>query len=255
MFKSVLVLDLDSIHCNEVAASLYSHGFRVMRCDSIVNLEAVLKGTWDLILTEWEFYQLSGASLISHLRPERQPVMVFSNRDTGSIAAEAMQAGAKGVFSKHSRAELVEEVERQLNGSPTAQSWAEDNWSILVVDDSVTMRRFVRMSLEEGLPGARMLEAEDGRTALKVLTGSRVDLIVTDLQMPGMDGHSFVQLLRRNGTLKRKPVMVVTAADDEALLRLVAEDGYSALIRKPAEPQALVATARRLMGSQAALRS
>ena len=69
-----------------------------------------------------------------------------------------------------------------------------------------------------------------------------------------MDGQSFVQLLRRNGTLKRKPVMVVTAAEDEQLLQQVTEDQFSELIRRPAQPEALVAAARRLMGSQAAVR-
>lgn len=252
MYKSVLLLDLDMIHANEVAASLYSRGMRVMRCDSVVGLNAALKGSWDLVLTEWDFYHLSGAGLIGLLQPRRQPVLVYSRRETGAIAAEALEAGAKGVFSKYSRAELIEEIDRQMSGD--AEPF-EDERSILVVDDSVTMRRFLRAAFERGIPGARLLEAEDGKTALRVLTGSRVDLIVTDLQMPGMDGQSFVQMLRRNGLLKKKPVLIVTGEADAGLEKRISEDAFSALIRKPPPPDELVAMARQLMSPQAALPS
>lgn len=248
MFKSILLLDLDAMHGNEVAASLYSRGFRVMRCDNVVKLDAALKGVWDMILTEWDFYHLSGAGLIRLLEPGRQPVLVYSHKDTGLIAAEAMEAGARGVFSKHGRAELVEEIERLLDLSLAQR---DEDYSILVVDDSVTMRRFMRHTLEEGLPGSTLMEAEDGKTALRVLTGSRVDLIVTDLQMPGMDGQSFIQMLRRNGILRKKPVLVVTGSADAETERAVLKDGYAALLRKPASPGELVAKARGLMAGPA----
>jgi DNA-binding NarL/FixJ family response regulator len=117
MLKSVLLVDLDGASGRDISDFLYTRGVRVLRCDNVPRLETALKGAWDLVLTEWEFYHLGGASLISLLRPQRQPVLVYSWKESGGISAQALQAGAKGVFSKRSRGDLVEEISRQLNGN------------------------------------------------------------------------------------------------------------------------------------------
>jgi DNA-binding response OmpR family regulator len=118
MPKSILMVDLGSAKGAELGAALQAKGFRVTRCDSVVSLDTALKGLWDLILTEWDFYHLRGSRLIELLKPARQPILVCSRQDTGSIAAEALEAGARGVFSTFGRAELLDEIERQIYGSP-----------------------------------------------------------------------------------------------------------------------------------------
>jgi DNA-binding response OmpR family regulator len=117
MVKSILMLDLSSALSSELAHSLEARGWKVMRCQSVLSLDHALKGIWDLVLTEWDFYQFHGSQLIQLLRPERQPVLVCSRQETSSIAAEALEAGARGVFSSFSRSALLDEIQRQLDGT------------------------------------------------------------------------------------------------------------------------------------------
>ena len=82
---------------------------------------------------------------------------------------------------------------------------------------------------------------------MAAMKSARVSLIVTDLQMPGMDGMSFVQLLRNNAVLKRKPVLVLSGAvTDEAREGLKALDRVQVLA-KPASPEALLAAIKQLL--------
>lgn len=118
MIKSILILDLGSTFGAELSASLQARGLKIMRCDSVVNLDAALKGSWDLILTEWDFYHLQGTRLIELLNPERQPILICSRHETVDIAAEALEAGARGVFSLFNRTDLINEIQHQLHGNP-----------------------------------------------------------------------------------------------------------------------------------------
>jgi two-component system chemotaxis response regulator CheY len=103
------------------------------------------------------------------------------------------------------------------------------------------MRLFLKKLLSEVLPGCQIAEAQDGMAALRSLGSSRVDLVVTDLQMPGMDGQSLVQSLRRNSVLRKKPILVISAALDEAVQRELASLGPEnlACLSKPVSPEAL----------------
>lgn len=131
----------------------------------------------------------------------------------------------------------------------TAQSALPKEAQILVVDDSVTMRLYLRHSLQALFPGSHVMEAEDGKTALRSLTTARVDLIITDLQMPGMDGQSLVQVLRRNPLLRRKPILVISGALDAPLERELRAlgDGALELLAKPVEAVDLQRAVARLL--------
>jgi CheY-like chemotaxis protein len=121
---------------------------------------------------------------------------------------------------------------------------------VLLVDDSPTMRLYLRHSIHQLFPAFSITEAEDGKTALRCLTTARVDLIITDLQMPGMDGQSFVQVLRRNQVLRKKPILVVSAALDAQVRQDLAELGSEGLhcLAKPVDPSALQSAIRELLG-------
>lgn len=83
---------------------------------------------------------------------------------------------------------------------------------ILVVDDSATSRMIVRRCLEmAGYSDATFLEASDGALALDLLDTNPVDLIVTDLKMPRMDGRTLIRKLQSHPTLSDVPVLVVSS--------------------------------------------
>ena len=102
----------------------------------------------------------------------------------------------------------------------------------LVVDDFSTMRRIVRNLLKE-LGFLNVDEAEDGAVALAQLTGEHFDFIVTDWNMPNMDGLTLLQQVRANPALKHLPVLMITAAAKKENIVAAAQAGASGYIVKP----------------------
>jgi len=122
--------------------------------------------------------------------------------------------------------------------APTPLDPFADGLRVLVVEDSSTARVWLSHLLRSLAPQAELLEASDGKAALRLLSSRAVDLIVCDLHMPGMDGASFLQLLRRNSLLRRKPVLVVTAAPQDAGMELE-QDPCARILPKPLQAEAL----------------
>jgi two-component system chemotaxis response regulator CheY len=133
--------------------------------------------------------------------------------------------------------------------SDSAPTGSQATAHLLLVDDSPTMRLYLRHMIQKLFPAYSVTEAEDGKTALRCLTTARVDLIITDLQMPGMDGQSLVQVLRRNPILRKKPILVVSAALDQQTRQDLAELGNEGLacLAKPVSPDSLQQAIRTLL--------
>jgi two-component system chemotaxis response regulator CheY len=102
----------------------------------------------------------------------------------------------------------------------------------LVVDDFSTMRRIVRNLLKE-LGFLNVDEAEDGVVALSKLTSEHFDFIVTDWNMPNMDGLTLLQQIRANPQLKHLPVLMITAEAKKENIVAAAQAGASGYIVKP----------------------
>lgn len=102
----------------------------------------------------------------------------------------------------------------------------------LVVDDFSTMRRIVRNLLKE-LGYTNVDEAEDGAIALQKLNASTFDFVVTDWNMPNMDGLTLLQTIRRTPHLKHLPVLMITAEAKKENIIAAAQAGASGYIVKP----------------------
>ncbi len=102
----------------------------------------------------------------------------------------------------------------------------------LIVDDFSTMRRIVRNLLKEiGYQNAD--EAEDGQVALTKLKGGRFDFVVSDLNMPNMNGFELLRRIRADADLQRLPVLLVTAEAKKEDIITAAQAGASGYIVKP----------------------
>ncbi len=116
--------------------------------------------------------------------------------------------------------------------------------SILIVDDSATSRIIVQRCLEmSGQSECRFSFAENGLDALSILRKEpgTIDLIVTDLNMPKMDGATFVRLVKKDPATSGIVVVVVSSiADGEAEKELSAQ-GAQAIVKKPVSPAKLAA--------------
>ncbi|MBI5900920.1 MAG: chemotaxis response regulator CheY [Rhodocyclales bacterium] len=102
----------------------------------------------------------------------------------------------------------------------------------LVVDDFSTMRRIVRNLLKE-LGYVNADEAEDGAVALQKLKAGGFDFVVTDWNMPNLDGLALLQTIRADPTLKDLPVLMITAEAKRENIILAAQSGASGYIVKP----------------------
>ncbi|MCS6945935.1 MAG: chemotaxis response regulator CheY [Sutterellaceae bacterium] len=102
----------------------------------------------------------------------------------------------------------------------------------LIVDDFSTMRRIVRNLLKEiGYPNAE--EAEDGAAALQMLRSSKFDFVVSDINMPNMNGFELLKQIRADENLKHIPVLMVTAEAKKEDIIAAAQSGASGYIVKP----------------------
>ncbi len=118
---------------------------------------------------------------------------------------------------------------------------------ILVVEDSPTMRQLISFALKR-LRGAEIVEAGDGVEGLKKLNSDTFDLIITDINMPVMDGLKLISLVRRDVKYRNIPIMVITteggAEDRERALAL----GANAYITKPIQAGNVLEVAKSLLG-------
>lgn len=109
---------------------------------------------------------------------------------------------------------------------------ADKNTRFLIVDDFSTMRRILRNLLKE-LGFTNVDEAEDGQVALQKLNSLPFDFVVTDWNMPNMDGLTLLQNIRANPSLKHLPVLMITAEAKKENIIAAAQAGASGYIVKP----------------------
>jgi two-component system chemotaxis response regulator CheY len=102
----------------------------------------------------------------------------------------------------------------------------------LIVDDFSTMRRIVRNLLKE-IGFANAEEAEDGAVALNMLKASKFDFVVSDINMPNMNGFELLKSIRADEALKTVPVLMVTAEAKKEDIVLAAQSGANGYIVKP----------------------
>jgi two-component system chemotaxis response regulator CheY len=121
-----------------------------------------------------------------------------------------------------------------------------DEYSCLVVEDSPMMRQLVVFALGR-LRNLRVTEADDGVDGLRKLAAGRFDIILTDINMPIMDGLKLIQRVRKDVNHKDTPIVVITTEggreDRERALRL----GANAYITKPIQAPRVMATVKELL--------
>ena len=123
--------------------------------------------------------------------------------------------------------------------------------TFLVVEDSPTMRHLIGFALRR-FPDCRVIEAVDGAGALRCLAYDKIDFVLTDINMPIMDGLKLVGLLRSNATTRTLPIVIITTegADEDRERGLAL--GADAYIPKPVEAAHLVRTVEDVLRERAA---
>lgn len=118
--------------------------------------------------------------------------------------------------------------------------------TILIADDAASMRGLISMTLRG--KGYEVTEAEDGRDALGKLNGKKVDLIVSDLNMPNMDGIELIRAVKSLPQYKFIPIVMLTTESQAEKKEEGRQAGAKAWIVKPFKPDVLVEVVKKIIG-------
>jgi two-component system chemotaxis response regulator CheY len=116
---------------------------------------------------------------------------------------------------------------------------------IMIVDDSASLRQVVRIALSNA--GYEVVEANDGKDALSKLGGQRYHLIISDVNMPNMDGIELLKAIKQHANYKFTPVLMLTTESGEAKKQEGQAAGAKAWIVKPFQPQQLLMAVSKLV--------
>jgi len=115
----------------------------------------------------------------------------------------------------------------------------------LIVDDSVTMRQMVAFTLREA--GYEVVEAEHGQDALDKIPGRKINIVITDLNMPVMDGFTLIRFVRAMPALKFVPILMLTTESQLSKKEEGKAAGATGWIVKPFDPDKLLQTVAKVL--------
>jgi two-component system chemotaxis response regulator CheY len=122
-------------------------------------------------------------------------------------------------------------------------------FNVLVVDDSSSMRAVIKKIVKiSGFRVGACWEAADGKEAMNVLSNQWVDLVLTDINMPNMNGLELVKAMKEDELLKSIPVVIVTTEGSEKRVQEFMSLGASGYIKKPFQPEDIKAILSSIMG-------
>ena len=116
--------------------------------------------------------------------------------------------------------------------------------TIMVVDDSASLRQVVAIALKGA--GYDVVEGSDGKDALSKLTGQKVHLIISDVNMPNMDGISFVKAVKQLANYKFTPIIMLTTESQESKKQEGQAAGAKAWVVKPFKPEQMLTAVSKL---------
>lgn len=117
--------------------------------------------------------------------------------------------------------------------------------TIMIIDDSATLRQVVAVTLKKA--GYEVIEATDGKDALNKLTGQKVNLIICDVNMPNMDGITFLKEIKNKPNYKFTPIIMLTTESQEAKKQEGRAAGAKAWVVKPFKPEQMLAAIEKLV--------
>ncbi len=117
--------------------------------------------------------------------------------------------------------------------------------TIMVVDDSASVRQVVSIALQRA--GYEVMEGCDGKDALSKMTGQKIHLIISDVNMPNMDGISFVKEVKQHPSYKFTPIIMLTTESQEGKKQEGQAAGAKAWVVKPFQPEQMLAAVSKLI--------
>ncbi len=205
-------------------------------------LERMQHITPDLVLSSMHLPGISGTELVTEMRKlpalEMVTFILVSSETHYRYLEPIRQAGAIAILPKPFNAEdlataMRSTLEYIADSEDEGENEEYEHLRVLIVDDSAMALRYVRQMLE-GLGIGYIETAGDGSEALELLSGGqRYDLIITDYNMPNVDGKELTEHIRQHGDQPTLPILMLTSEQNESRLAAVQSAGISAICNKP----------------------
>lgn len=245
----ILIIDDNKLAREAIQFELEEHGYEPLLASSTAQALSVLKEkSVDLIISDLILPDERGFSFIERIKEDLDtaaiPVIGVSDYDSEINIRNSFKHGADAFVSK-------KEIEFKLLS--TVREYIErarfqKNKRILVVDDSASICKLVESGLTKA--GFNVQIAADGLMALQLLEKSIPDLILSDIDMPNMDGMQFCQLVKQDKRLSQVPFVVMSANTDRASIRMMVQRGATTYVAKPFILDQLVFLVERLLSDQ-----
>lgn len=214
--------------------------------DGTSALEAMRKQQPDLTISSMYMDDMSGSKLIEIMRADQAltniAFILISSEDNPLYLDPVRQSGACAILTKpfelkHLRAVIFTTLDYLSPGSLALEKddFDVENLHVLVVDDSSSARSYlIRVLKNIGIKN--ITEAENGKRGAEIVQGHSFDLVITDYNMPEMDGGELVEFIRNKSWQNALPIIMITSERDEKRLAAVKQAGVSAICDKPFDP-------------------
>ena len=207
-------------------------------------VEMMEKVVPDLVISAMHLPDMTGTDLLLKMRDDPElahvPFMLISSETHYRYLEPIRQAGAIAILPKPFEIDQLRAALRNTLDfiDPQAIEFEDRNPEdirVLLVDDSRLARNYI-MRVLNSMGITSICQAENGVDAVKIMSGMEFDLIVTDYNMPEMDGKEFIQYVREESAQAGVPILMVTSVSDTSRLAMVEDVGVSAICDKPFEP-------------------
>jgi len=245
----ILIVDDSAVVRSVLSTQLLKSGSEVTQAeDGLQAYDIALCKEFDLIITDVEMPNMNGIELCKKLKSnsktQQTPIVILSSLDSPEDIKKGYMAGASTYITKaQAKESLLETIETVLH-----KTTFQRGRLILVVDDSSTVRTLVERGLKE--VGFKVVTAENGKAALRQLQHNKPDLILSDIDMPEMNGEEFCKAVHTNPVTATIPYIVMSSNNDRPIMRRMLQIGADAYLVKPFNLDQLVITVEKLMSDK-----
>jgi len=243
---SILIVDDSSFIRTELTRELEEIGALVTQAEHGESAMNIVKSKqFDLIITDVEMPVIDGFQLCRMLKENPStrtvPVIILSSLDSDRDIDRGFQVGASAYVSKSEAKNLLKDTVQAV----LKKSVFHHDQLILVVDDSMTIRNLVTEELEKA--GFQVMTAINGKHALKLIKKNIPDLILSDINMPEMDGIEFCKAVKKDPGFSAIPFVIMSSNDDRSIMRRTIQIGANAYLVKPFNLEQVVITVEKLL--------
>ena len=247
--RRILIVDDSAVFRTSMKKILASMNAEIILAeDGQEGLNLALQEKFDIVVSDIDMPKINGIELCRSLKNTAStrgiPVVMVSTFDSDSDVDNGFQAGASAYLSKHEiQSRLLETVESVLS-----KSKFKGDRLVMVVDDSKVVLKIVEKGLAEA--GFRIITAENGKKALRLLDTIQPDLILSDIEMPDINGFDFCQAVHTNPDLSSIPIIAMSSKTDRGYMKRMLQNGASAYLCKPFNIDELVILVEKLLSDQ-----